>query len=247
MSKKQTKTVNYINKHLRREGTAALERGTQMFEDYRGSELPSTYVGISPERELALQGMQAGGQQYAPAFDEWQKTVSGHYLDPTTNPHFQRIVQDSMGRAMGGVAGQFSRYGMGGASSLAGHMGADVGASTAARLYGNLYDSERGRMMGALQNAPMMDRLQYGDAMRLGQVGMEYERDLSGRAAEEMRQFEYPIKLHQQELAAMTANPLMGESTQKTTQPFDWMGLVGGIAGSLMPSPGSMFGGGGGG
>lgn len=247
MSDKKQYQQSRLSPELRGEAVSSLNRGSAMFEDYRTTPLPSTYVGISQQREQALGMMQEPGAAYAPAFDEWNKTVSGGYLDPTSNPYFQRIAEESAGKAVSGVQSQFAGSGMGGFSSMGGRAAMDVGASTRANLYGDIYSGERERQGKMVAMAPQMDKLQYADAARMGQVGQQYEADIAAQQAEEMRQFGYPLWLQQMEQASLAGSPLMNESDQESRTPFDWLAFAGGVASGLMPQPDSLFGGGGGG
>ena len=82
--------------------------------------------------------------------------------------------------------------------------------------------------------------------MTMGQVGERYGRDVAAQQAEEMRQFEYPQRVEQQNLQMLAANPLMAQSMTKASTPFDWSGAILGMVGGLLNPLQSIFGGGGG-
>lgn len=244
MGKKEQRQYTRLSPEIRGASLNAMNNWTGAVSDARATPLPSTYTGISDERNQALEMMQAPGQQYQPAYGMWKSFVEGDELDFDQNPHFQRYMSDSVGRAMNPVQSQFAAYGMGaGRSSMGGQMAADIGASTAARLYTGSYEGAQGRRMQALQMTPMMEEMQYGDARRMGQVGMDYEADARAQQAEDVRQYTWPLTLAQMETQGLAANPLTAESDTKQVTPFDWLTFAGSLAGGLLNPMGSMFGG----
>jgi len=228
-----------INRHMRKQGEFALDEARNLYND--DASLPSGYVGISDQRQGALdQMMRTSNSQNSAARvggKEWQKTMSGAYLDPDSNPWMQEIVDRSVGGAMAGPQSGFSSGGRFGSGAMANAM-ADAGQNTAARLWGGNYQAERQNMMTAMGQTGQMQQLQHADATMQGKVGMEYEQDTRNQQAEEMRQFQYPYAKLDQFLSQMGANPLMGESSSDVAmvQPFQWgQALMGGIGGLFNP------------
>ena len=245
---KQISTTN-INPALQTQGYYALGQARSLYEDQ--TPLVSQYVPISAQREAALQQIYQSAQNNAipqAALGEYQKTMSGAYLNPDSNPWMQEIVNRSVGAAAGAPVSGYAGAGRFGSGVMANAI-ADSAQNTAARLWGSNYQAERQNMLSMLGQAGQVQQLQYANPMMAGRVGLEYEQDQANRQAEALRQQQYPYAKLEQFQSYLTGNPLMAESTGTTvaTQPFQWgQALLGGIGGlfnpmkSMMPS----FGGG---
>jgi hypothetical protein len=245
-SQKQT-TNTFIDRELRGQGRFALGEARNLYNDQ--TPLPSQYVGISPERGNALQQMlqiaQRGGVAGS-AIPEWQKTISGAYLNPDSNPFLAEIVRRSVGAAAGAPVSGYASAGRFGSGAMANAV-ADASQATASRIYGANYMQERQNMLAALGLTGGMQELQYADPRIAGQVGLQYEQDTANQQAEALRQFQWPYAKLEQFQSFLTGNPLMAQSSSAstTTQPFKWgTALLGGIGGlmnpmqSMMPSGG---------
>jgi len=223
-----------INRHIKEQGTFAAGEARSLYDDQ--TPLPSGYTPMSSQRRGALDQIMQTSQDSSisrQGVDEWQKVMSGAYLDPDSNPWMQDIVDRSVGSAMSGPQSGFAMGGRFGSGAMA-HAQADAGQATASRLWGNNYNMERQNMMAAMGQTGAMEQAQYAPAMMQGKVGMEYEADQAGRQAEEMRQYQYPYAKLEQFQSYLTGNPLMAESysEQVAKQPFQWgQALVGGIGG----------------
>jgi len=223
------------HKLIRKEGKYALGEARNLYDD--DTPLPSQYVPISEQREQALGQMTNianAGAVSETGLDEWQKIMSGAYLDPNSNPWMQDIVDRSVGSAMSGPQSGYAAGGRFGGGAMASAM-ANAGQATASRLWGGNYNMERANMMSAMGQTGQMQQQQYADATMLGKIGMEYEQDQAGQQAEALRQHQYPYSKLEQFQSYLTGNPLMGESTSINVaeQPFQWgQALVGGV-GSL--------------
>ena len=228
MGNQETRQRVQLAEPIRGAAKGALRRGTDLFAEYRQAELPSTYVPISPERMGAFGALQMPGQQYQPAYDAWSDIVGGSELDVANNPYFNTIVSRAVGQAMAPVASQFATYGGGpGRDSIGGYLASEIGAQTAAGLYGDWYQQAANRRQQAIQQAPLLEQMQYADAMRQMGVGTEMEADVARQQQEELRQFTYPLQLLQQEQQMLASSPLAGESRTTVTQPFNWGGFFG--------------------
>lgn len=219
-----------------------------LYQQYQGMPLPSTYVGISDPRQEAL-GMVGGlarqGAVSSTAIPEWQRIASGYYLDPAQNPYFERWA----GAAAAPIRSRFTGSGRSG-GGLALQAELDARTGMASQMYGR----ERALQQQALGMAPTMEALQYAPAGRLEMVGRQQEADEMARRQEEMRQFQWPWMLSQMYGEQLRASPLTGESVarSKTVQDFDWGGFlaslatsaVGGFAGGFSGGLGSGLGGG---
>jgi hypothetical protein len=236
---KQTqKSSTTINPLLAQQGGYALSEARELYDD--PTPLPSGYVPISPDRMSALEqvkGIAQKGAVSGTALAEWQKVMHGGYLDPSSNPHLQEVVNRSVSSATSAPVSQYATSGRFGSGAMA-NAAQDAGQATAARIYSANYMNERAHMMGAIGQVGTMQNLQYQDPMMIGRVGMEYEQDEANKRAEEMRQYIHPYAKLDQYLSQLTGNPLMAENTQKVVskQPFQWgQALIGGIGGLLSP------------
>jgi len=220
MATQQTgKSKVKVNKALGEQGYFALDEARNIYDSQRGEALPSMYTGISPERQQALDQILAtarGGstmQMLQPEIDEYQKTLSGGYLE--ANPYIDEIVRRSASQAGGAPVSQFASAGRFGGGAMSNAM-ADAMASTSASLYGDNYQRERERMMSMLGRGNEYAQAAYADPMRIAGVGQQFEADQKARQAEEFRQYGADTARLQEFLANLNANPLSGESTTKT-------------------------------
>lgn len=245
MSGKSQTTKNELNSRLRWDADYALAQGKGVYENLQSTPLPSQYVGIDPARQQGLQsiyGQAAGGSMVPQAFlPEYQKVMSGGYLDAASNPYLQDIVNRSVQAAgvaptSGAVGG--NRFG----SGIYANALADARAATAANLYGSQYEAERQRMMQMAGMTPMAEGLQYADASRMMDVGRQYEADQAAQQAEELRQYMFPTQAADWYQNFIRGSPLMAQTKSETHTPFDWGSA---IAGMFQPS--INLGGGGGG
>lgn len=85
--------------------------------------------------------------------DEMAKTISGYYLDPTSNPFLAAMasaIADKTGR---GIDSRFSSAGRYGSGAFANTV-ADAISQNLSSLYGTNYANERSRQYGAAAGAP---------------------------------------------------------------------------------------------
>lgn len=246
---KSTQKVR-INPLLSEQGEFALEESRRLYDARAGSQIPSLYTGIDPTRQGALEqmaGLAQGGVGASianPALAEYQKTLSGGYLD--ANPYLDEIVRRSVSAAGAAPVSQMVGSGRFGSGVMA-NAAQDAMQSTAANLYGANYQQERDRMMSMLDRGGMVNDMQYMDANRLAGVGSAYEEDQMRQAAEQMRQYEAEINQLKQFLQLMQGNPLMGERTMRTnTLGLDYGAMAAGgaqILGNMIGGTGSGGGG----
>jgi len=199
---------------------------------------PDMYVGISPDRQIALDQIRAtalgGSGVPRSALDEFNRTMRGTYLSPDANPHINEIMQRAGSAAGAAPVSGFASAGRFGSGAMANAV-ADALVSTRANIAGQNYQQERNRMMQLAGLAPQMNELQYADAMRLGQVGDQYEADQHARNAELMRQRMSPMQEYNMFLQTLSGNPLTAEANmQSTTTTMDPMAAIAGIGGGLM-------------
>jgi len=259
MGSKSSKKTR-INPYLRNQSEYALGSARDLFD--RNDPLPSQYTGIDPIREQALQEMRGlsqyrnqgrqsafmgdDGQTMVPgrALAEWEKTVSGGYLND--NQYLDDIVSRAASASGAAPVGGFASQGRFGSGAMANAV-ADATQATAAKLYGANYEAERGRMMDMLNQSSTMNQLQYADlerdflnrerdfenAQRLEGVGRQYEEDQNQQNLEALRQYLHPYVKQQMFEGSLGASPLNNESDVTTKTGFDW----GSALMSLIPIP----------
>lgn len=119
---------------------------------------------FSPEELAGYQKLKdtvaAGDLALNPAIAENNKTLSGYYLNPETNPYIADIAH-----RMAGEAGAVSNASFGGAgrtgSGLAGYYAGKGSAAAAGDVFNQNYQAERGRMGSAVGMAPTLEQARY--------------------------------------------------------------------------------------
>jgi len=207
---------------------------------------PSMYVGMDPATQRGLSmaentaGRSGGSMVPGAALGEWQKTVSGGYLDPNSNPWLRDVANRVGYEAENRINSQYATGGAANGGAYANAL-ADAQMQSRSALYNANYQDERSRMQAALGMAPTMDSLQYADAARLGMVGQAREQDALAKAAEANRQYQKPWDEMAKYADVLYGNPAQravtatetGVTTNKTEQKnkFDWAAFVGGLLG----------------
>jgi hypothetical protein len=244
--RQEAQSTTQISRQLREPSRYALGEARNLYDNQQP--LPSTYTPMSGQREEALNSMyntSRDSQIASSGIGEWQKVMSGQYLDPSSNPWLEDVVNRSVSASQGSQVSQYAGAGRFGGGAMANAV-QDAGQSTASRIYGQNYMNERNNMMSALGMTGNFQELQYADDRITGQIGLQYEQEDAERKQEEMRQYMNPYMQLQQYQGFLTSNPLMGESVTDSVQkqPFQWgQALMGGIGGLLNPMKGMMGGG----
>lgn len=244
-SKSETESETRLSPELRNQALWGLEQGRDIYNTMSGTASPSQYVGISPDRQFALDQIRsiAMGGSGVPqsAINEFTKTMEGGYLGQNANPYIDEIMMRAGSAAGAAPVSGFAGAGRFGSGAMANAV-ADALVSTRANIGGQNYQQERNRMMQMAGLAPQMNELQYADAMRIGQVGDQYEADEHARNAELMRQRMSPMQEYNMFLQTLSGNPLTAESNmQSTTSTMDIGGMVSGIAGGAMSMMGGCY------
>lgn len=131
-------------------------------------------------------------------------TISGKYLDPSTNPYLAKSVQDALGQASSAFG---SQYGGNAGTNLSntGYQEAlarGLGA-TATNAYGQAYAQERQNQLNAIQQAPTFD---YANAGMLGDVGAAQEARGQAEIGAQQQAYQSPWANIQQYLATLNNN-----------------------------------------
>lgn len=234
-AKTESKSSTKINALLGEQGEFAVDEARGIYDQMKGSR-PSTYVGISPERQQALDFItnmaQNGGTGVAgTALDEYNKTMSGGYMN--ANPYLDDIVNRAVGAAAGSQTSGYAGGGRFGSGAMA-NAQADAMQQTASSLYGANYQQERDRMMGMLDRSGTIDDMQYQDARNLSAVGQQYETDQANQNQEAMNVYNQDAQTLSTFLSMLGQNPLMGEvTTTMSGSSIDPMAIASGAAGAL--------------
>lgn len=228
----------------------AAERGyAQSLEPYQ------QYQGqrIAPLTSEQIEGLTRASERAlaAPittqATTQAMDTLSGKYLDPTTNPAWQSGVEDITRAYQTGVAPTrntlFSKAGAFGADNSAfnqyatqqeGELGRGIGS-----LWGDIYGQERGRQMQTLALSPALAQSGYMDAQNLIGVGdalRQFDQDVLNLGYQDFQeQRDYPW--NQLSNFANLGPALLGNTgttISKGPNPYQTSPLAGALGGGLL-------------
>lgn len=218
------------------------------------------YNRVAPFTEDTLAGMDMvrNAANYAnPLFDQAQgelsRTISGAYLSPDSNPYLKSTFDSAASRMAdayktGTAAQTNAAAGFGGAfggsaqQELQGVQNRAFGDSLgqfANNLYGQNYQAERGRQLGAVQAAPgfagARQAFDFGNANALNAIGQQQQALGQNYLNADFAQFQdannYPYK--QLDTYASMFNPNLGRTASATQSINPLMGALGGATGSL--------------
>ena len=218
------------------------------------------YNRIAPFSEDTLAGMDMArnAANYSqPLFDQAQgelsKTMSGAYLSPDSNPYLQGTYDAAAGRMadaykMGTAAQTNAAAGFGGAfggsaqSELQGQQNRAFGDSLGQLglgLYGQNFQAERGRQLGAAQFAPTFagarQAFDFGNANALNSIGQQQQALGQNYLNADYAQFQdannYPRQ--QLDVYASMFNPNLGRTASASQSVNPMLGTLGGTAGAL--------------
>jgi hypothetical protein len=196
-------------------------------QDYLGDtqHLYDTTPMFSP---LEMQGYDAlkatagaGATAIDPAIAENNKTLSGAYLSPDTNPYLKDIATRISGIAGSNINSSFGGAGRTG-SGLGGYYAGKAVGDSLTDLYGSNYAAERGRMSSAVGMAPSLEAGRYLGPQALISAGQ----NMSAR----------PFDLNQQRGGILSQIASLGQQgkTQGTSTTYGYSpGLVGQIVNSF--------------
>lgn len=146
----------------------------------------ATTVPFSRETSQALdmagQRALAGSDLTRAAQSEIGKTIGGAYLDPTTNPAFQKAAQGIQAQ-VGGMYSGAGRYGSGAMANQANEALSNLAAST--------YAGERANQLNAAQMAPALAQSDYFDTGQLANVGAVREGQAAKELAANVQKFDF--------------------------------------------------------
>lgn len=137
-----------------------------------------TYAGFSPESmqamNLTTQRATNGSPINAANSQMLTDTLSGKYLDPNSNPYLKGTYDQASNSVRGSVDSQFGSGGRYGSGLNQQVLGSNLG-DLANKVYGENYQQERTRQMGASALAPQAANQDYVDLGALANVGSQKE------------------------------------------------------------------------
>jgi len=226
---------------------------------------PRNPWSMEANRNIAgLVGEGSGGLNAAIA--ENQKTSEGGYLSPFSNPwlrgvgdtaaeditrQYQRAVVPQIASRFGG-AGRSTGAGSGMASAEGAAMSAsqrDLGGELSqmySNLYGGAYESERGRMGQATTIAPGLRQAQFADQAALSAAGADEFQYAQMQLADLVNRWNFEQYSPYESLGlyqGLISQPT-GYGETKNTSKLGTAQYIGMIGSALMPSIGSLMGGG---
>jgi len=202
-------TIPYINDYLK--STSELYGG--------GAPQISGYEqeGYDLLKDIVGQGATA----IDPAIAANNKTLSGYYLNPDTNPYIKEIADRMAGQAATNVNSSFSGSGRTG-SGLGGYYSGYGAAQAGGEVYANNYANERGNMMTAAGMAPQLEAGRYLGPQAMISAGQ----NISSR----------PYDINQQYGNTLGSIAQLGQQGKTTGQQTNYgyqQGLIGKVATSF--------------
>ena len=154
----------------------------------------STTVPFSNQTEGALDQIEGLAGQ-TPDFmnsanSELNKTISGDYLNPGSNPYLDGAFNrgaDQITDRVNSAAGLRGRVGSGAHQELLTKNLGELSNS----LYGGNYQQERGRQQQGMFMAPTFDDARFSNAQRLGSVGASREAQAGNQLQDAMDRFQF--------------------------------------------------------
>ena len=200
--------IPYLSDYLGK--TQALYQNAPMFSDME-------LAGYEKLKGVVNSGTNAIDAAVA----ENNKTLSGAYLNPDSNPYIKDIANRMAGQAGAVANASFSGSGRTG-SGLAGYYAGKGAADAAGEVYNQNYQAERGRMSGAVGMAPSLEAGRYLGPQALISAGQ----NISAR----------PFDLNQQYGSILSQIGQLGQqgTSQGTATQYGYSsGLLGKIANSF--------------
>jgi len=218
------------------------------------------YNRIAPFTEDTLAGMDMARNAanynqplWDQAQDELSKTMSGAYLSPDSNPYLKGTFDAAAGRMAdayktGTAAQTNAAAGFGGAfggsaqSELQGQQNRAFGDSLGQfglGLYGQNFQAERGRQLGAVQAAPgfagARQAFDFGNANALNSIGQQQQALGQNYLNADFAQFDEARNYPRQQLDVFASmfNPNLGRTASASQSINPMLGALGGAAGGL--------------
>lgn len=224
---------------------------------------PQVYMGprvaeFSPGQQQAinaLYGMASYNPALTAAYDYYGRSVGGQFLQPQSNPYLSGMYQtaaedvaNQFAQQLGGITTRFGQSGRTGSTGMQNAVSGAYGAlgkslgSLAQNIYGQAYESERGRQQQMAQFAPALLQAEsglYGNALSAGGMQTAQQQALLKAAQErfneqQRRPYENVTWYGQQinpYVQAGGSRTATGPADQREETP--WWQTALGVAGSL--------------
>ena len=188
---------------------------SQPYQPYPGPQI----AGFAPEQQLGLNALAMRGMQGSPvdaaAQQEAIKTMSGQYMDPSTNPALGKFMDYGQQQVMKNYGAQLGKnFGNSGVNQ---EIGDAMGRAAILP-----YESERARMMQMAGMSPNLSGTDYRDIQGVLGAGdtrqamAQRQMDLPAQAWQTAQQ--YPM--YQQGLMSNAINATSGYGTQTSPNPY---------------------------
>lgn len=187
--------------------TRGFERAETQLEGTKPQFFPGqTFVGYSPDTQLALEGQRARAIAGSPLVglsqNQLGRTIAGEYINQP-NPAFGAMLNRVENQIRPRIDSQFAGAGRGvGAGSGAGYQEAYARAfaDAAAPLAYQNYNQERQNQLQATLAAPQLAQQDYFDAAQLAQVGAAREAEQQAQLSENIQRHNYEQNIEAQKL-----------------------------------------------
>ena len=218
------------------------------------------YNRVAPFTEDTLAGMDMArnaANYNQPLWDQAQgelsKTMSGAYLSPDSNPYLKGTYdaaasrmadayKNGTGAQTNAAAGFGGAFGGSAQAELQGQQSRAFGDSLgqfANNLYGQNYQAERGRQLGAVQAMPSFagarQAFDFGNANALNSIGQQQQALGQNYLNADFAQFDEARNYPRQQLDVFASmfNPNLGRTASATQSINPMLGALGGAAGGL--------------
>ena len=218
------------------------------------------YNRVAPFTEDTLAGMDMArnaANYNQPLWDQAQgelsKTMSGAYMSPDSNPWLKSTYdaaasrmadayKNGTGAQTNAAAGFGGAFGGSAQAELQGQQSRAFGDSLgqfANNLYGQNYQAERGRQLGAVQAMPSFagarQAFDFGNANALNSIGQQQQALGQNYLNADFAQFDEARNYPRQQLDVFASmfNPNLGRTASATQSINPMLGALGGAAGGL--------------
>ena len=194
-------TVSEIPKELKPLASRYTTEATKLFDTPYSAYTGQKNADMNPYQTGALQMVadraNNGDALMNAGYGNVMDTISGKYLDPSTNPYLAQNTQIAMDQAMGTINSQFNRPGAFGSTAHQGVAANQLG-NIASQMYGQNYANERQNQLQAWNAAPMFGNAAYQDASQLMTAGQmlqdEGQKNLDWKYQQYQDAQDYPYK-----------------------------------------------------
>ncbi|MEJ1966497.1 MAG: hypothetical protein WDO56_35145 [Gammaproteobacteria bacterium] len=188
-------------------------------QQYQGN----TVTPFAPQTEQALQGITDRATNGSPLTSAAQQqvtdTVSGKYLDPSSNPYLDSTFKKAADQSYNTLSTQFANSGRN--VDAAAPVQADLLSGLATKIYGGNYQAERDRQTQQLGYASPLAEADYRDLAALQGVGQTVEDKTGQIIADQQGRWNYDQQRPQNNLNDYLSRIMRGTGSTQTEQAPD--------------------------